>query len=202
MKFSIIIPAHNSEEYLGYALHSIREQTFRDYELIVICDACTDKTVELAKEYADIVKEVDFSCDGPARNAGLDLASGDWVLFMDDDDWFLHEFVLEQLDKKLNENQDIDILAFSFIFRGIKYATPKGNNGQYWIAVWSKCWRRSFIGKTRFPSLYMKSDVPFHRELMAKCPRILSWDMPMYYYNYLRIGSQTANHKAKLQKKS
>ena len=51
MKFSIIIPAHNSAGYIQNALDSVAEQTFTDYELIVVCDSCTDNTEEIAKEY-------------------------------------------------------------------------------------------------------------------------------------------------------
>ena len=51
MKFSIIIPAHNAAEHIQNALDSVTEQTFTDYELIVICDSCTDNTEQIAKEY-------------------------------------------------------------------------------------------------------------------------------------------------------
>ena len=48
--FSVIIPAHNSAEYIRKGLDSIKEQSFTDYELIVVCDACTDKTVHVARD--------------------------------------------------------------------------------------------------------------------------------------------------------
>lgn len=50
MRFSIIIPAHEAENRIRVALDSIKQQTFKDYELIVVCDACTDRTEEIAKE--------------------------------------------------------------------------------------------------------------------------------------------------------
>lgn len=187
MKFSIIIPAYNAEDHISNALDSITEQSFKDYELIVVCDSCTDKTADMARAAGAIVDEVEFGNDGLSRSRGLDLAKGEWVLFMDDDDWWLHEFVLEQINSKLSD--DIDILAFSFIFSGIKYATPHGNGGNLWPAVWNKCWRRSFIGDTRFPEVYAISDAYFHAEMMEKGGRVLAWDMPMYFYNYLRPGS-------------
>ena len=84
MKFSVIIPAHNSAGHIRNALDSIAEQTFTDYELIVVCDSCTDNTADVAREYADIVEEVEYHADGPTRNRGIELATGDWVLFMDD----------------------------------------------------------------------------------------------------------------------
>ena len=189
MRFSIIIPAHNAEDRITKALESIKQQTFTDYELIVVCDSCTDHTEEIAQNYGAKTAAVEYGRDGLTRNKGLEMAQGEWVLFMDDDDWWLHEFVLEQLDKKLKENKNIDILCFSFIFKHWKYATPTGNNGQRWIAVWNKCWRRQFIRGTRFPGIYSKSDIYFNERMMSKNPVILDWDMPMYYYNYLRPGS-------------
>ena len=191
MRFSIIIPAYNAEGHIRKALDSIKQQVFTDYELIVVCDSCTDNTEAIAKEYGAKTKIVNFHQDGQTRNAGLDMATGDWVLFMDDDDWWLHEYVLTLIDEKLKGNPDIDILCFSFIFKYWKYATPKGNQGYRWVAVWNKCWKREFIGNTRFSNRYSTSDVDFNRSMMAKKPRIYDWDMPMYYYNYMRPGSIT-----------
>ena len=51
MRFSVIIPAHNAAGHIRKALDSVRSQTFRDYELIVVCDSCTDDTQEIAEEY-------------------------------------------------------------------------------------------------------------------------------------------------------
>ena len=111
MKFSIIIPAHNSAGYIQNALDSVAEQTFEDYELIVVCDSCTDNTEEIAKEYGARTVTVDYHCDGLTRNKGIEMAQGEWVLFIDDDDWWLHEFVLDQLNSRISN--DIDILCFS-----------------------------------------------------------------------------------------
>lgn len=191
MRFSIIIPAHNSEKFIRKALESIKSQTFKDYELIVICDSCTDETQKVAEEYGAITERVGFGRDGLTRNRGLEKAQGEWVLFMDDDDWWLHEYVLEQIDKKLKEHPSIDVLCFSFIFKGWKYADPLGNNGNHWVACWNKCWRRTFIQGCKFSNEPLSSDVTFYHMAMNKHPMMLDWDMPMYYYNYMREGSQT-----------
>ena len=196
MRFSIIIPAYNAENHIRKALDSIKSQEFTDYECIVVCDSCKDKTEEIAKEYGFKTTVVNFHNDGLTRSKGLDMAQGDWVLFMDDDDWWLHEFVLTQLNDKLNE-VDCDVLAFSFIFKHWKYARPHGNDGAQWIAVWNKCWKRSCIGTTRFPEVHSKSDLYFHGEMMRKKLKIVDWDMPMYYYNYMREGSITQKDSVK-----
>lgn len=189
MRFSIIIPAYNSEKYIVKSLDSIVSQTFNDYELIVVCDSCTDNTAELAKSYGAKVFKENFHNDGLSRSKGLDVAKGEYVLFMDDDDWWLHECVLEQLDKKLRMLGSVDVLAFSFIIKDVGYAQPLRAGNKLWIAVWNKCWRRECIGNTRFPNVYSCSDQYFHEAMMKKPLKIQTWDMPMYYYNYLRKGS-------------
>jgi len=193
-RFSIIIPAYNAENYIRKALDSVASQTFKNYELIVICDSCTDQTEAIAKSYGAKTVPVNYHNDGLSRSRGLDEARGEWVLFIDDDDWWLHEYVLQQLDEKIKSIANrIDVLCFSFIFKGVKYATPRGNRGNHWIAVWNKCWRRWSIGNTRFPNVKMCSDKYFHKEMFSKGLSVADWDMPMYYYNYMRKGSQTSN---------
>lgn len=190
MRFSIIIPAYNAEDYIRTALDSIRSQTFTDYELIVCCDSCTDNTVEIACEYADIVRVGNWRNDGMARNAGLDVATGEWVLFMDDDDRWMHNDVLRQLDAKITADcGNIDILHFGFFWKGRGPMTPTSNNGRHFVAVWSKAWRRSFIGDARFPNVYAESDAHFSFGLFKKTDRQLDWNYLIYYYNWMRPGS-------------
>ena len=188
--FSVIVPAHNSAAYIRKGLDSIRNQSFTDYELIIVCDSCTDDTECIAHEYTDKVYTVTYGRDGLTRNYGLDKATGEWILFMDDDDWFLHEFVFDLLHRVLGMNHE-DILTFSFIWKGKGYAQ---NKPRMWIAVWNKCWRREFIGDTRFSDVEFISDADFNKAMMDKKPVIANWDQPLYYYNYLREGSQSEIH--------
>ena len=181
MKFSIIIPAYNSAAFITRALESIKCQVFTDYELIVVCDSCKDNTAEIAREYGTVY-EVDFQHEGHTRNYGLDRAKGEWILFMDDDDWWIGNQVLSTLDKMGSD--DIDVIRFSFIW-GAKGYTKCGD----WYACWNKCWRRSFVGDTRFSDEKDRSDVAFHLINMGKNPRILDLDIIMYHYNYMREGS-------------
>lgn len=189
MRFSVIIPAHNSANYITKGLESIRNQTFQDFELLVPCDSCTDNTQEIAESYGAKTCVVNYGQDGQTRNAGLDMAQGEYVLFMDDDDWWLHEFVLGQINKKLEDNHNPDLLCFSFIWKGIKYASPRSNGNTLYPSVWNKCWKRFYIGDTRFDDVYSISDYHFHLAMMKKPHTSIEWDMPMYYYNYLRPGS-------------
>ena len=183
--FSVILPIHNAATYMRKGLDTVKAQTFTDYELLIICDACDDNSAEIAREYTDKVFEINARTAGTARNVGLDNATGQWIIFMDDDDWWLHEYTFEMLAEKARNDNYNDIIAFSFIFKGQGYA--KCNR---WDAVWNKIWRRSFIesGPYRFPPLAFADDSKFSADTLP-IAKIYFWDMPLYYYNYMREGS-------------
>ena len=186
--FSVIIPAHNAAAYMAKGLNSIAQQSFTDFELIVVCDACNDETESIAREYTDRVYVTRYGLDGMARNAGIDAARGEWLLFMDDDDWWMHRQAFQIIaDNIRSAGEDIDMAVFDFWWkgRGIAHQSPQGVN----IAVWCKAWRRSFIGDTRFPPKPYWSDVDFNAAMMAKNPRVVFITTPLYNYNYLRPGS-------------
>lgn len=169
-------------------MESIRAQSFTDYELIVICDSCVDNTEDVAKQYGAITAKVEYHNTGMSRNKGIELSSGEYILFMDDDDWFLHEFVLEELTKRLG---GYDVVLFGFIWKGVGYAPPIRTDGSILPAVWCKAWKREAIGFTRFPDTFPE-DVPFTSEILNH-PQIKvgAFDAPLYYYNYMRQGSVT-----------
>ena len=199
MRFSIIIPAHNTDKWIRKCLDSIRQQSFKDYELIVVCDACTDDTEKIAREYADTVLVVDNHKDGLTRNSGLDIAKGEYIVFVDSDDWLLHEYVLDILNRKIIAESYPDVIAFSFIIKNYMYAYPKGNGGGYWTGAPTKCYKRDFVSDTRFADESLDSDVGFTTRILAKNPRIVDWDMPLYYYNYLRDGSYESKRHGRCQ---
>jgi len=196
--FSVIVPAHNSEFYIMRCLSSIIQQTFEDYELIVVCDRCGDNTDGIARQIADKLIITDYGMDGMARNVGIDAAEGEWILFLDDDDWWIHEYVLEQIRNALDTIPfQVDMLLFDFIWKDAPphkstYYVQTVDNVN--IAVWSKAIRREFIGDTRFPAIQFTSDKPFMEELCKKRPVAYPLRQLMYYYNYMRKGSQTEEH--------
>ena len=193
--FSIIVPAHNSAEYIHKCLHSVKQQPFDNYELLVVCDACTDNTNQVAINYADRVLVRNYGMDGLARNAGIDAAEGEWILFLDDDDWWIHEYVLEECYRTIKTMPvPAEMLLFDFIWRN----HPEHKPGYYRqkvdsvnIAVWSKAFKRELIGDTRFPGIPFTSDKPFMDEICAKRPLAFPMNQLMYCYNYMRKGSQT-----------
>jgi len=194
--FSVIIPTHNGAAHIKTMLESIRRQTFTDYELIVVCDSCTDDTAEIATAYADKTIVSDCGRDGLARNAGLDTAEGEWVLFADDDDWFMHEYCFEILAKKLTDT-DADILDYGFIWKGEGFKVP--SRDECFVMAWCRAWRRSFIGDARFDDALYGSDKLFFQKMIQNNRDLKAeyFDSPVYYYNYLREGSMSWMEKQK-----
>ena len=190
--FSVIVPAHNAEERMRRGLDTIRGQTFRDFELIIVCDDCQDRTAEIAREYTDKVYEVGWHNCGKTRNKGLDEARGEWVLFMDDDDWWIDREAFRKIAEAIRKYEEaqvpIDLLAFDFFFqeRGLAKQYP----GRLFIAIWNKAWRRSFIGDTRFPEVPHSDDVGFAEKTHHRA-RVQFLEETLYYYNYMRPGSIT-----------
>lgn len=99
--FSLILPTYNMEKYLGACLNSILNQTCEDYEVLIINDGSTDKSVEIAQEYVDSderFKLLSFENGGlsEARNRGINFSTGDYIIFIDSDDTIQPE-LLEKL---------------------------------------------------------------------------------------------------------
>ena len=192
--FSIIIPSHNGESCLARCLDSVEMQHYRNYETVVICDACTDRTEDIAKKFGVKTFTVDYHRDGLTRNVGLDHAEGEFILFLDHDDWWMHEYVLDLLCEQISENPALDCLYFSFVWKGMGYYRQTPNRS--YIAVWNKMWRREFIGKTRFTDRPHWSDTDFNEQMKLKPGKRVYWDHPVYYYNYLYPGSINAQYAA------
>lgn len=189
MRFSVIIPIYNAESCLEKTLESVKQQTFTDYEIIAVLDSCTDNSEEIVRRYTDKVYKVNYHHSGFTRNMGMNVALGEYILFMDDDDWWLHEYAFEQLNQKLAE-ENPDILFFSFIFKGVKYHNPE--HGEYLPAYWNKAWKRSFVQNLRVTGQdTYESDVEFQNMALARNPKIVEWNMPLYYYNYMRKDSMS-----------
>ena len=189
MRFSIIIPAHNAEQRIVPLLESIEKQTFKDYELIVVCDACTDGTDEVCSRYNARMFSVDAHNCAVARNKGLDEARGEYVLFADDDDHWIHPFALEQIDRELNYSKDAtaDMIQCAFVY-GKHGVTPI--TGRIYPNVWSKIWKRSAIGLTRFPpDRFPADDLGFTLAMLDKGVTVGFATILWYYYEYPREGS-------------
>ena len=114
-KVSVIIPTYNSAKYLLPAIDSILNQTYTDYEIIVIDDGSTDNTYEIIKPYLEQVRYIQQENQGvsAARNRGLNLARGELIAFLDADDLFLPHKLAEQV-AVFDQQPDIGIVNSGF----------------------------------------------------------------------------------------
>ena len=105
-KFSIIIPVYNVEKYIDDCLKSIMNQTYKDYEVIVVNDGTKDNSMEIVKKYNVKVIEQKNKGLSAARNTGVKVAKGDYLIFLDSDDSW-NKDLLKELSKSIKNNPDI-----------------------------------------------------------------------------------------------
>ena len=115
-KYSIIIPVYNTEAYLKKCLDSIINQTYKDFEIIVVNDGTKDNSQDIIDMYVDkyeYVKSIVQENQGlsVARNNGIKKARGKYFLVLDSDDYF-EIGLLEELNKELEKNGNVDLMRF------------------------------------------------------------------------------------------
>ncbi len=128
MKFSIIIPVYNVEPYLRECLDSVLQQSFADWEAICVNDGSTDNSAAILEEYAvkdGRIKVVNQSNAGTAtaRNTGMRIARGDYLVFLDSDDW-LESHSLQTIAEKLKGEEVLCFSGRRFIEYTRKYHAP------------------------------------------------------------------------------
>lgn len=198
MDLSIIIPCHNIENWIDPLLSSLKVQQFGDYkvELIFVLDACTDHTgAKLlafeAPQYEGItvVNVIEHSC-GLARNHGLERAKGEYIWFVDGDDWITSPDAINMIIATM-KIQNEDIIK-------IDYEAPNFKLYGYPSMVWQYIMRRDLIGDLRFLSIQPHEDVKFMGSILCDISHpIYLLNLKLYHYNYMREGSNIYQFKTK-----
>ena len=198
-KVSFIIPVYNQETLLKRCVRSIPKRD--DIEIIIIDDGSTDNThitiQELIREYPEhvgalICKEnhgVSY-----ARNLGIERAVGDYVIFVDSDDYLDTNKTSILIDKYLPTNA-WDVVFYNMITNNkMVYRSTRENRATRYGMF--KFIRKDFIGDIRFPvGNQYGEDRVFHEEIMKKDPKWVCTDILIYYYNYPREGSLCYIHE-------
>jgi glycosyltransferase involved in cell wall biosynthesis len=190
IKFSVVIPCYHSEDFIEKAIRSVQQQSFTNYELLVMCEQDDEASIEAVRRCGVEPIIDDYGSSGAARNVGIEKAQGAYVLFLDSDDWYLHQECFSMLDQFTR--LAVDILSFGFIFGIHGYAPVCGNNGAMYPNVWSRVWRKAFLDKNgiRFPNTSRDEDVVFCQKAFEAPSQHRMTDIPFIYYTYPREGSR------------
>lgn len=164
MKYSIIIPTHNDEHTIENTINSILTQSNKNYEIIIVNDASTDNTTDVINKIKDTanmtnIKIIDLKENkkaGGARNEGIKIATGDYIIFLDSDD-ILENEAIEKISNTIGKDTP-DIVYLGFKIKNGTYEenvipneqnSIKENRLSQWKYenVWDICWNKDFLTK-------------------------------------------------------
>lgn len=206
---SIVVPAYNAEKFIKKCIKSVIEQKFDDYELIIINDCSTDNTIKIIQEYADKCERIKVYSneknmgEGNTRNVGINNAIGEYIMFLDSDDYLFNDSLnyINDMIKKY----DFDIMTFPLstsenisskhnekLYTGDKafsmflcYRKMSGYAG-------GKVLKRSLIGDNRFEQLRIGADGDFMIRMFSKSQKVLYSTKNIYYY---RVYDESASER-------
>lgn len=204
IKFSIIIPNYNNEEWLDKCLTSVTEQTYKNYEVIFVDDMSTDKSVEIAEKYKKKIKNMNIiklkqkRYNGGARNVGIMQAEGDYILCLDSDDWLKNEKVLEFLNTRIR-NEDVIFTGFDLYNgkqEGLFPYIPKMKSlyeafTENVCACWTKVLKTSIFKETLFPEGTLAEDRVWHYRIIDKCKKFSLIQESTHVWNRANLHSTT-----------
>ena len=201
-KISVIVPVYNTEKYLHRCIDSVLAQTYKDFELLLIDDGSKDSSGAICDEYAarDSRVKVFHKENGgvsSARNAGLAIASGDWIMHLDGDDWIAPD-IQERLIRK-GEDTGADIVMGDFLFaysdRDILYSLPDWDNNKtaslnryitsVWTCVWGGIHKRSLYEVYQLKSpqgVTYCEDFHLMARLCYHAKKVVNIHQPFYHY--------------------
>lgn len=218
-KISIIVPVYNCEKYISNCINSILEQSFKDFELILVDDGSSDRSFEICESFAkkdSRVRAIHQPNSGVsrARNRGLDESKGEYIGFVDGDDCIDKE-MYERLYKNLADNNaDISICGIVNYFVKKDGTTEKVRQSQvdgFWIfsreqalkeALQSrlysvnpvnKLFKRELFDKLRYPEGKISEDAFLIPVVISKAGKVVYDSKPMYYYLRRENSITTSN---------
>ena len=201
-KISVIVPVYNTEKYLHRCIDSVLAQTYKDFELLLIDDGSKDSSGAICDEYAARDSRVkvfhkEYGGVSSARNAGLAIASGDWIMHLDGDDWIAPD-IQERLIRK-GEDTGADIVMGDFLFaysdRDILYSLPDWDNNKtaslnryitsVWTCVWGGIHKRSLYEVYQLKSpqgVTYCEDFHLMARLCYHAKKVVNLHRPFYHY--------------------
>ena len=207
MKLSVIVPVYKAEKTLRQCVDSLLAQTLGDLEIILINDGSPDGCEAIlddyARRYPGIVrtKTVSNGGQGRARNFGLEIAQGDWLGFVDSDDWVLPEMYETLITAAEREGADIAVCDILRCFEDGSTDTLRAwGEGNALTAAGSCCdkvFRRSLVSDLRFPEGLWYEDFAFSALALSRAGKLSRVPEPLYCY---RIGHPSTMHNQNARK--
>ena len=201
MKLSIIVPVYKVEEYLGECVDSLLSQTIDDYEIILVDDGSPDNSGKIADEYAAVnpdmirVLHIDNGGQGRARNFALDIAKGDFVGFVDSDDWVTHDMYEKMYTRAAETGADVVVCDFMERFADGRESMLQASLQDNWLgsagSSCNKIFRRSLVGALRFPVGLWYEDFYFSAVMLLRSKHTEFIAEPLYVY---RRGQESTMH--------
>lgn len=209
---SVIVTAYNIEDYLSRCVESLLAQTYKPMEIILVDDGSEDGTSKLCDDYAEKCRSIYVIHQknaGPsaARNAGLAIAKGDYIGYVDGDDWVEQDMYESMLRACLDKGAQVAVCSYRQIGKGAEEIHPTGNilelnreetlelyisgDSQYHIyhSVWSKLFAREIIQDIRFPEGRKSEDIMYTTWALTRISKCVFLDTPYYNYTVDRSGS-------------
>ena len=205
---SIIIPVYNVEKYLDRCIDSVLKQSYQNIEVLLVDDGSTDKSGLLCDRWAEkdsrirVIHKVNEGVS-VARNTGLDQANGDYIAFVDSDD-FIDANMIETLYNTLQiKHAEMSICSFVFVdetgtpLEEENQSSPikdeiltgyeviqklAGDRGWYFHLAWNKIYKRSLFSDIRFPVNKFAEDAFIAHRLLGKCTTVACIHDACYYY--------------------
>lgn len=219
---SVIIPAYNIADYLPRCLDSVLGQTYHNLEVIVISDGSTDGTNDVIKSYAEKDKRIvpvfkENSGVSDTRNIGMDIAKGDYIGFVDGDDYIALDMYEILLKNALEYDADISHCGYRMIFpsRVDYYFNTKElrvqdnrrgildfvNADKIEPGMWNKLYKKNIIKNLRLKKeIKYNEDVLFNLEAFKNSSKSVFYDIPLYHY-VLRKDSATGKSNISINPK-
>lgn len=207
--FSVIVPVYNVEKYLDKCLASILGQTFKDYECIIVDDGSPDNSNTIIDNYVkkdqrfNVIHQKNMGISA-ARNAGLDIAKGDYITFIDSDDYIANDYLEKFASKITSTDADIVICGFIEVYAEyIKEVSSKSENTDeikkniladvLHAYPWNKCYKKDLFQNIRFPVNKIFEDLLTIPEVCLNAQKIVCIPEKLYYYNRQNLNSITSN---------
>lgn len=203
MFLTIVTPFFNNVEYVKRCIKSLEQQDCKDFELILINDSSTEITkidLEFLKQNSQIqirlINNSKNSGPGYSRNKGIQIANGDYLLFLDSDDWLDSHTV--SILKEIILGFRFDCVIFDYFlvrnkpssFSSVLVNMPQGRLGKKEAllyttgSVWCKLYKTQILQKNSvlFPDIYIKEDMVFNKKALLHCEEIFYLKKNLYYY--------------------